>query len=421
MSPITRKQSKRSNYDSDSSDSDSSYSSSSRVPILTGSNYPIWKNKMRSYLMTKGCWDSATVEVNQSDKSDKNQQKALGYILKFLDQATADGLMEEKDMTPYKAWKKLEATASKTTKIMNRNIKNQINRFMWEGKSVDKNYRRFKHLINKYNASGGIALPDKEQLECLLANIPRRYEQTADQLLDDDTTTLEEAFAKLALKEERINQATKNFQDSKKDKARKHKGRSKGKFSRTEQNEKAFNCAFCKMDNHETKQCWKKAKADKAKSDKGKKPLALNVDDITAQLTQIVKDHLSKSEEVAALMTTTNMSDSDENRNESAWHTNSEDTVRRVDFPQLNSKRANEEVYEANVEQYQTKVLQEEEDRMVWILDSGATRHMTNTSTNLSHYQNVENAYVSVADGNWIQIVGKGELIVACCWYSTKC
>ena len=199
MSSIrTRSRNKANRTDASDSDSESdSRRDESKVPILTGMNYPLWKNRMRSHLMTKGCWHYVATEIDEpSDKTAANyhtqlkeyrssSQRALGYILKYVDQSTADSLMEDTKATAHSAWNKLEQTAKKSTKVLTRTIKNQITRFIWDKKGVDSNYRRFKDLNNRFKASGGTTISESELVECFLANIPRRFEIVADNILDE--------------------------------------------------------------------------------------------------------------------------------------------------------------------------------------------------------------------------------------------
>ena len=272
-----------SNTQENLSKSDEEINISSEAPMLTEANYYLWKSRVRIELKQRGLWHVVKEEVILEDEDNDiaikrnakrrtDMMKAEGVIEKYLNMTKADEMEKNPEInTPHKIWKKLEEEDQTQNKPKKQNLRMQLITFRWKSPRVNENYNRFLNLASQYEAAGG-SMSESEKIELFCACVPRKFIQIADIQMEKQGNTLQQVVSAFETKERRTKLAQElNTLES--DNKRKgygkhiHKFQSRNVGQKTRKGEEALQCTYCKKKNHNVKNCWKKQKDEKAKKE----------------------------------------------------------------------------------------------------------------------------------------------------------
>ena len=341
------------------------------VPVLTESNYHLWKSRVRIELKQRGLWnvvkDEVTLEEENNDLAMKrnaklrtDMMKAEGVIEKYLNMAKADEMENNPDIdTPHKIWTKLQEEDQLQNKPKKQNLRMQLITFRWKGQRVNENYNRFLSLVSQYEAAGG-SMSEPEKIELFCACVPRKFIQIADQQIEKESNTLQQVVSTFETKERRVKLAHElkvlEFED-KKNGPRKLKSSSKGGNNKYERNtrkgEEALQCSYCKKKNHKEKNCWKKQKDQKSSKE-------------------------------------ANLAETTEESNNTVYEIPKEESLTMEIVMNVNT---------SNVEE--------------WIMDSGATRHMTFSKEIIHNLETRPDlGFVRAAGGKLLPVKGQGTVYI---------
>ena len=352
MSPTTR--SRRNAYSSSSSESEGV---SKSIPTLDQLNVEQWKHQMQIHLLKKGVWQfvGQAPADPKSEKVKLAQARALGMMYEHMSQGTAQSYMLDDSLaSPHILWERILKDFSGQSTIRKHDIKRSIAMFKWKTNKVADEYNRFIKIMHEYESVGG-KLEEAEKVEHFLTCVPRIYEHVVDNILAKPNPTLMGALQELEIKARRM-KAARQLREADKERPRPRQGRAKQGGSRNKSTEQALYCTVCKKDNHSTKD--HRYKNPNRRKDWKKNPTSKKRHDSDS-------DDANLAEEEIALITT----DGDEQG-----------------------------------------LTAEFDDPRTWILDSGASKHMTAYKDHMEEYEDMQGAYVKTASGHRMEIIGKGKV-----------
>lgn len=359
------------------------------VPVLDDNNYALWRVKMRNYLMVKCVWGvvqaepkihvaSASIPLTEAqfreNKSIMSEQsKAHGIIMQHLDPATAETLYSDEELsTPHLLWKRIGSLNEKRAEPKRKDLAMQFSTFVWKGKSVTENLKRYNWILGELKLLGVVKDPAEEITQFVVCT-PPCYEITVDSILRDlSSMTLQDAAAMLSTKERRLKLTRQMFNQAK---AVEHKPR----FQRTQrqrngkgpEKETALYCNYCKKKNHDERTCWKKNKTNNGHSPKG-----------SARFARVNRD--------VALFTDTYPEQAEMNPTTKEPKTALEPTTELVMTARSMSERLKP---------------------WEFIIDSGASKHMTSRRDLFNDYtESADLGHVRTANNQRMEIHGKGTI-----------
>ena len=146
---------------------------------LTGSNYPVWKSKMRDMLVVKDLWLPVQFGNKRPDKIDAKtwevmHMKTTAYIRCFIDMSLYNNFNEENKAN--ELWEKIG------TMLENKNVVNWISVFRkivslryQDSASMAEHMNAFQGLINQ-TTSHEVLLADKVLALLLVGSLPDSWE-----------------------------------------------------------------------------------------------------------------------------------------------------------------------------------------------------------------------------------------------------
>ena len=259
-------------------------SSVSGMIKLTCSNYALWKMKMEDILYCKDLYEPILNEQKPEKYNDQQWQvlhrKAVGMIRQYIDHSVIQDVSDETDAL--QLWKKLDSTFARQTGVNKASLMRRLVKLQYkDGRSVVEHLNDFQGITNQLKGVG-ITLDDEVLALLLLSSLPDSWE-TLFMSLSNSTPKLSMEIVKNSILNEEARRKDLSFsshsdanivenrgrykaRDSQNYERSKSRGRSK---SRTR---KSLTCYYCKKDGHKKTECrkWKRDQA-KEKNDKGEK------------------------------------------------------------------------------------------------------------------------------------------------------
>ena len=346
------------------------------VPILNEKNYLEWETRVKAFLMKKGVYKGIlSAQVASDDVEALAQQKALGIILEHLTSEQMHKYINDTDIeTPKQLLDQIKANQLLVNEPVIRDLRCQISTFVWKSTNVVQEYRRMYKIVQEFQGAGGV-LDGKVIVQCWVQCVPRRFIDTADKIVEDGINSLETAKTRLEIKDRRISLSSSIRTMSSITTTTKAENKRKPEVKKERKSEIALTVAqfTCKVCNK--KGCFKKACRQEVNR---RKQLALQQGDA---------DKSQESKPEVAMMTYL-VSSSDED----TWE------------PTLNTNTDMKPKLEVISKAYSVSTGEHE-----WILDSGASCHMTGKAQLFQELHNImEDRYVQVASGQYLKVKGIG-------------
>ena len=330
------------------------------VPVLNERNYREWRRRLLAYLYKKGV-HMALKEENISPEAvmQQAQQKAFGIILEHLPSGLMERYLDDVNIeTPKALLESIEKTKKGVNEQLVRAIMAQITSFAWETSYPEVEYNRYLRLYQEYTGAGG-KMGEDEAIYYFIACPNGRYISTCEHIKYSNVQTLDEAYTKLIIKWQEIRHANDIRKKNLPSKTRREKFKDEKGRDKARDRAKALFCAYCKADDHAIADCKKLSK--KKQKDKEKANTAL-----TSEKAE------EKASEPAVGLTALYVTQ----------HTQTTSTSN---------------IYADGV----------------WILDSGATRHMSGDQDLFSKIERCPvQDYVEVANNERIPITGHGTILL---------
>lgn len=251
-------------------------------------------------------------------------------------------------MKPHELWKKIEDDYSNKSTTIQNELRRTLGMYKWKSSSPSAEYNRFIRIYHEYEAAGG-TMDERTKIQYYLTCTPRAYDNIVDKIQMDKSMSLAEAQQELEAKARRMKaQAELNsIGKTKSVPAERNPRRPK------QEEESALYCTICKRQNHKTQE--HKYRNPRKQAEHNKK---------YGQKKQETANMAVEHEEIA-LITDDNL-----------------ETALNMDV----------------------------DDPRTWILDSGASKHMTSYRNNIEDYEEVKDRFVMTANGQKLSIIGKGKV-----------
>ncbi|CAM8972007.1 unnamed protein product [Rhodiola kirilowii] len=239
--------------------------------VLTRDNYNIWKTKMEDLLYDV---DLAQPILNEGKRPEDIKEeewklldrKALGKIRRWVDISVHHHVSQEKEA--YKAWKKLESLYERKTannKVML--IRKFVNMKYRDGSSMTEHLNEVQNVINQLTLMK-IALDDEVQALLVLSSLPDSWETLAVSLSNstkDGVLTMEQVASTL-LNEESRRSASESSLSQSEALVSEGRGRSKNKRqynndtqqrrrSKSRSGKRDVPCYYCGINGHYKSDC----------------------------------------------------------------------------------------------------------------------------------------------------------------------
>lgn len=320
-----------------------------KVPKLNGENYHAWSIRARAALVQKKCWDAVEpgygIEMTENER--KKNDEALTLMFLIVDDTFLDDIGD--CSRAREAWNSLKEMHTKFGLLhVLQLMKDFFNTSMKPGETVKSYLGRLMDIHRKLS-SGGYAFTDREVALIMLIGLPKSYESLIINLeKDEENLTTAVVKSKLLIEEKRI---------------------SRNEYADVEKHEeralhtKSFN-SMQKKPVHEKNKKWASKKQEEAESYQRK----------TKCFSCGEWGHISRHCEEA----------------------------------KQKSQSAAKTVIDLKNWALSVNLKNENKSRL-WILDSGATEHMTSDKAkyvNFKHYKST----VEVANSEKIEVTGIGDL-----------
>ena len=326
---------------------------------FNGQNYHLWKFKMEALLIERGVWDAIDIArpgEGSSSGTDtasttwkRQDQRARSAIILSI---TDDQLMHIHGCkTAKEAWDKLKAVHEKQGVANRHYMRRRFLTLRMEGNSMQDHLNRLKRLVGELAAIGA-PVSNEDQVYTLLASLPDSYEHliVALESTADDNLTLEFVSSRL-LQEELRRQDGSDTASKKGGKAFFTKNGNQG--GKDASWKKTATCHHCNLKGHIKADC-RKLKAEQAAQKVG-------------------KDQANSAQQPAGAFAFT------------AGCIPALQTAQGL--PSLTPD--------------------------TWILDSGASQHMTGRRELFSTYASMPATTIEMADSHTLTAVGKGTVCLA--------
>jgi gag-polypeptide of LTR copia-type len=370
MSPITRNQTKEFNKIVSNGISSNTHN---QLPTLNTTNWHTWRIQHRSNLMREGIWgiienDDLTLKVAEASNGDQMKydqliSKCKGLILQHLDPATQDEMVISKK-TPREIWDTLAQRHGKYSATRKTELRRTITSYTWRSNSTQREEYKFTSMVNEYKSLGA-KITDEEMIEYFLTAPAIELEQHAFHIIGNlkDYPTWSDAIAYLTAMERRQREAA-----SRRRNGSNHSNRQDTtKFAKPAGLEGvAYACTYCKRDNHQEDQCYKKQRDQNTHSNNR----------------------------------------SDNNNSTTDKHRNGDNRVETLYAEIINTETEQDPLIECSNVELPNPIHK-------WIMDSGCTHHVCNNRSLFTKYQELKDeSYMVVAQGSIADIKGIGSVSI---------
>ena len=329
-----------------------------QIEKLTKDNWITWKFQVKYCLMAKGLWEivdgneTLADDANEQQRQDfaKRQKKAAAMIVTAVNSELYYLLTSCND-DPHQMWEAMRAHFERDTTVNKVYLKKQLVMLrMQEGTPVQDHLRRMKELTDRL-ASINAAVAEEDHMVYLLSSLPESYSMLVTALETREGLTLQDVQRALVSEELKREQLGETSSGGH-DSALQAEKRTAGRGTMPKA---ALKCYFCGKEGHFQRECPMKQKSRKK---------------FAKYRAKAAKHHDSDS-------------DSDVEGNTGAFVASVNGT-----FGESIADR--------------------------WIIDSGATRHMTFQQDLLTDYcQFNKPEKVGLGDGRMVDAVGTGRVMVS--------
>lgn len=326
--------------------------SDKNVPILNERNFREWRRKIVAYLYKKGVYMALNADgISSEPVMQQAQQKAYGIILEHLPAGMMEKYLDDDTIdTPKKLMESVTNTRTSINAHLVRAIMARITSFSWETADPEREYNRFLKIYHEHLSAGG-TMNEEEAIYYFLACPNGRFISTCEYIKFANITTLDKAYTKLIVKDQEIKHAInlrkKNDRKPPPKPAKQDRGKHKHKH---DSDTKALFCAYCKAEDHVISECKRLQK--KKQKEKTKANVAVEE---------------TKAEPTIGLTAT---------------------------IPQANISETRKKYSDA-----------------IWILDSGATKHMSGDREVFFEFEECPiQDYIEVANNERLPITGSGKV-----------
>lgn len=334
---------------------------------LNHSNYAIWKPRMEDHLIIRDLWDpvlgdAAKPEGKSDAEWERMHRKTVGQIRAWIDQSVFNHVSKETRADVL--WKKLEAMYERKHGLNKASLLKKITRLRYkEGSSMSEHLNDFQGLIN-HCATLKLNLDDEVQALLLFSSLPDSWETlfvTISNSTPNGVLTLDMVKEALLNEETRRKELGQEVEGealvfekygrrgrSQSRGPNRGRGHSRGKSV----SRKEVECFYCKRKGHIKKDCWNwKRDFNKGKEEQKKQENVLEETTATASDGDVIIV-------------------SDENSLNFTFQ----------DFS--------------------------------WVIDSGASYHVTPHKEFFSSYHPIENGFVKMGDSSTCKIHGFGDVLI---------
>lgn len=327
---------------------------STAIVPLNGSNYPTWKIQCKMALMKEGVWGIVTKkEVAPRDVTSRDYQnfmtkyeKALAIIVLTLDPSLLYLIGEPDD--PVAVWEKLAGQFQKKTWANKLALRRKLYSLrLKDGDSVHEHIKSMTEIFNELSVIG-VDMGEEDRVVHLLASLPESYSTLVTALeARPDVPTMEVVVEKLLYEDSKL----KDRQPEKDPKGFSVRHRSRGP-----------KCHFCHKFGHIQRNCSEKIQSDRKSEEKKveKRPVK---------------------------------------------HRAHQTQTRRKDSEDSDSNTATVGLVTRHILSVNTSG----ESADAWIVDSGATCHISNCRESFTSYEMLKKPLeVSLGDGYMLEAMGTG-------------
>nr|GEV81007.1 ribonuclease H-like domain, reverse transcriptase, RNA-dependent DNA polymerase [Tanacetum cinerariifolium] len=323
---------------------------------------------MQIILEANGLWEM--IEPNEKTQADNKDKTAIAFLFQALPEEQL--LQITKHKTAKAIWDALKTRHIGEERVQQARLQTLKSDFemlhMKEDETIDTFTGKLTTLVNK-TASLWHTMEDETLVRKLLNAVPDRYLQivsSIEQYSDLSEMTLEEAIGRLKTYEERIKgrgrgkhrfsqeRNLENLKEEKKDGETSHKNYNRNNFNKSNYDTSKLQCYKCKKIGHIAPKCPQRTKPN--------------------EQSNLVEEDLEPTLLMAIL----------------------EDEEQKVSL------------HEEDVGYKETNV------DSLWYLDNGASNHMTGVIKHFKELDEKISGKVRFEDGSYIEIKGKGSILIEC-------